>query len=375
MPSRILLVYNTSIQQSVDDLAWLIALRGYPENTLGVNFGTTAGAVTISAMQNTLKVQSLKWGGVADTFQDGVALQTALFNIAAKYAPDCVVFLTYTPVAYLESANQWTTLTGRFSQLLTPSDLFLTDVLPHGRYGCPATAGAGPSTGFNFNTELVGRSGTRVFEQAVTNAIAAEQQYNFARPLVASTGPADLLSPSLGLTQPYFAASMAQARARCPWTIDIGSSYLYADFKAGTMQPPLVIFGLCVAMSLNTGADPGNALYSNNYTVPAGGWSAHWYSFQWYWAMDFLYSGGSSALMTVGEPLADGIRDPSLILPQMLAGASLAEVLPRSRTPNSSPVYPVNSAYPGRAMSVGDPLYRPYAVQLAPPGAAAFGFM
>ncbi len=56
---------------------------------------------------------------------------------------------------------------------------------------------------------------------------------------------------------------------------------------------------------------PGTHPYSNNYVVRPGGWSCHWYSYQWSWSMDFLFNGGSAAVITVRRALAGWHSGPS----------------------------------------------------------------
>lgn len=317
------------------------------------------------------------WNGVTSSAYNGSSVHRALYNLAHDYPFDGLILSTYTPLVFVATQSPWNRpLPASLARIAWYG---LTDswqgVIANGRLGSPASM----SRSFNFTAEMVARSGMAVANQAVLNAIAAEGRYNKAEPHLLSTATSygsveetlGILGTRFGFDVAYYQSLMSYARSNgMSWTIDLGLDYGFntssaTDFALGSMREPVSVWGMCAPVSFNAGQTlpPGSHPYSGNYVVRPGGWSCHWYSYQWSWSMDYLYNGGSAAVITVDEPLADGIRDPRRILENLLAGKSLMETMPVTATPRSCPTYAVNAFnYPDCVTVLGDPLYRPYAI-------------
>ena len=388
--NAILLVYNTSIPSSHADAITYLTRRNLPVNLLGVNFGTVPTAVSqAQALASVYTVQSLVWNGVADTTFNGNTLYWGLYWAAQKYAVDGVILSTYTPLVYVNTqAPLNRPLPACFGSIvhLARFNNGLSFV-PNGRLGSPAVS----TNNFDFTTEMTTRSGTALANQAVLHAIAAESRYNRGEPHMLSTATSygsqlpslGLVNNTFGYSVAYYQSLMSYARSQgLNWTLDLGLDYAFntgsaTDFILGSLPAPIQLWGMSLPAGINDRATlvPGTHPYSNNYVVRPGGWSCHWYSYQWSWSMDFLFNGGSAAVITVSEPLSDGIRDPRRILEGVMSGLSLMETLTLSVTPRSCPAYAVNPAYPDCVTVLGDPLYRPYAVSMRPSGAASVPLM
>lgn len=386
MISNPVVVYNTSIAQSLTDAQDYLFARGLPQNLVGINFGTSEGYVPtfLNLQDGGLAVQanSVKWRGTTINAFDGESLlgcvQDETWSTLGAL-PDAILCSTYTPlVVYSGSSPPFMTLPGtlgvNFYGGVYGYSNSLAYVMPHGRLGCPATGG---NADFAFTVEMTPRAGGSILTQCYQNAIAAERNFNFSQPhVLSSTGGPYVAGGPPGFDAAYWPALMAAARSRyvnftydlCSSTYPCGTSAAN-DFLNGTVSPPIPIFGLCCPFNANGDTNaPGAHVYSNNYTVLPGGWSAHWYSFQWYWAMDFLFNGGSAAFLTVSEPLENGIHDPKQFLVAMMdQGLSLAECLTKTVAPAADSYMNVFALE--YQTVIGDPLYRPYATRARPPGA------
>jgi hypothetical protein len=294
------------------------------------------------------------------------------------YSVDGIILSTYTPLVYLATQNP--------TNRALPASLArvawyartnsMQGTVANGRLGSPASR----ANSFDHTEEMTTRSGAQIADQAVLNAIAAEGRYNKGEPHLLSTATSygstnvdvRLLGPQYGFDAAYYESLMSYARASgMSWTIDLGRDYRFnttspTDFAFGSTPERLSLWGVCLAASFNEGQalPPGEHPYSNNYVVRPGGWSCHWYSYQWAWSMDFLFNGGSAGVITVNEPQADGIRDPRRVLENLLLGRSFMDTIPPYATPRSCPTYAVNVVnHPDCVTVIGDPLYRPYAIE------------
>lgn len=388
--NAILLVFNSSIPSSYTDAITYLARRNLPMNLLGVNFGTVPTVVTqAQALASVYTVQSLIWNGVADTSFNGNTLYWGLYWTAQKYAVDGVILSTYTPLVYANTQSPINRpLPATFGAIVYLARFNNgTSVIPNGRLGSPSHS----ANNFSFATEMTTRSGSTLANQAVLNAIAAESRYNKGEPHLLSTATSygsqnsslGMVSTTFGYTVAYYQSLMSYARSQgLNWTLDLGLDYAFntgsaTDFALGTLPAPLSLWAMCLPVGINDRATlaPGDHPYSGNYVVRPGGWSCHWYSYQWAWSMDFLFNGGSAAVVTVSEPLSDGIREPRRILEGVLSGLALMETLTLAVNPRSCPAYVVNPAYPDCVTVLGDPLYRPYAVSARLSGAASVPLM
>jgi len=411
--SNPLILYNSSISQSLTDAQTYITTRGLPTNLAGFNFGSVGTFVPNDTNWQdgtvTLTANSYKNNGVTITSYDGQPLgfnfsspvgfsSCALVNILTTAFYDAILLSTFTPLAYFSTfldggtnipfsallayipGNFASTASlraySRYISLRSPTAVF-PRVMPHGRIGCPASYTPNSTfPTFDFTVEMVPRVGGTIVSQAVNNAVVAEKTYNFGKPHVTSSLGGAFVSGGFGFTAAYWTSLMAKMRAAvCNWTIDIGNGYAAqnyfggttnaADLWNGTLAPAISMWALCGAFNMNGSAGsntgdqnvPGSHVYSANYTVVAGGWSAHWYSYQWFWTFDFLYNGGSAGFITVTEPASTGNMDPLTVLTFLLGGYSLCEVLMLCSISDGLSDTRSNE----RLTVVGDPLYRPYA--------------
>lgn len=384
-----LIIYNTDIPQSLADAENYLAARGLPLNVVGVNFtsiGTTEP--TFAELLNgpfVVQPGTYRVNGVVTSTYDGVSVLWFMYQAwYSKALFDALLMSTYTPLRYYDGSlhRPLVSFLGANIESTAPT---WSGIIPNGRLGCPAAYASGISPTFDFTVEMTPRQGGTILEQALINALAAEQRFNYREPhVLSSTGGPYVANAAPGFNAAYWPGLMSAARDRhvnitydlCSSDYPCGSSSAN-DFLNGSVAPPMPIFALCCPFNANgqAGANqgdqnlPGQHLYSNNYTVRSGGWSAHWYSWQWFWAMDFLYNGGSAAFLTVQEPYERGIRDPKQFLVGMMdQGISLAECLQTSVSPAADSYYSV--MYIDHQTVVGDPLYRPYATRAPLPGAA-----
>ncbi len=383
-----LIIYNTDIPQSLVDAANYLAARGLPLNVVGVNFTSSGTAEpTFTELGNgtfTVQPGTYRINGVVTRTYDGASIlsfmQQAWF---LKSLFDAVLMSTYTPLRGYDGSlhRPLVSYLGYNIESTAPA---WSGIIPNGRLGCPAAYTSGFNPTFDFTVEMVPRQGGTILEQALTNALAAEQRFNYREPhVLSSTGGPYVAGSAPGFNSAYWPALMSAARGRhvnitydlCSSAYPCGSSSAN-DFLNGSVSPPMPIFALCCPFNANgqAGANqgdqnlPGQHVYSSNYAVRSGGWSAHWYSWQWFWAMDFLYNGGSSAFLTVQEPYEGGIRDPKQFLVGMMdQGMSLAECLQTSISPAADSYSSVQ--FLDHQTVVGDPLYRPYAISAPRPGA------
>ena len=391
-----LLVYNTGIARSLTDAESYLSARGLPLNVVGINFGAVGTYVPTysnpllggsggNLSDGTLSVQAgtFKWQGISYSTFDGLDLLDFLqyYNKwqAFSPSPDAIVCSTYTPLVaggggiyYILPAVLGVNFSGGVIGTLYDPQYSV----PHGRLGCPANIGDASA---NFVTEMTPKGGGSIAQQCYNNAIAAERAFNFRLPHVLSSTGGPYVAPAPpGYDAAYWPTLMAAARSRyvnvtydlCSAAYPCGTSAAN-DFLNGVVSPPLPIFGLCCPFNANDDNNPpGSHVYSNNYIPLLGAWSAHWYSFQWYWSLDFLYNGGSAAYTTIAEPYENGIHDPKQFLIGLMSGLSMAECLPWSVSPAADSYVDVSTCQ--RQTVIGDPLYRPYAIQTPLPGAAYF---
>jgi hypothetical protein len=342
--ANVLFIHNTAIPASLAAAEWYVAQRGLQANYLGIDFGVTAytdnGAVTLA---------SFIWNGSAAPF-DSVSYQGIAFaQLAQAYPFDGVIMSAYTPM--IDSPLPTTPLAAFYAGRAMSARGAPGDVLPNGRLGSPASAS---SNWGNFATEMIARSGALAFEQSVTRAIESEAGFNKQLPV---WGISTATGNVFGFTASYNAGSIAQAQALgCTVTLDMAS--VCPNFSTVPQANPWDVMALCAALDMNAAGEPGAHPYSSNYAPLPGACAAVWYSYQWYFGMDFVWNGGSAAVITTAEPQADGTRDPVLILPQLLAGSTMMEVLPKSATPRGSPVWPVIE--PAKVTILGDPLAAPF---------------
>ncbi len=376
--NAVLFIFNTDLPNSLVDALTYCARRHLPWNLLGINFGTTPSSVGQSQILGTsIAVQTFMWNGVTSSIYNGRSVQAAVSDISNFYAVDGLILSTFTPLVFVATQPPWNRpLPASLARVAWNAQMnSWRGLIANGRLGSPASM----SGSFSSNVEMTTHSGAKLADQAVLNAIAAEGRYNKGEPHLLSTatsyGSVDdalgIVGAKFGFDVAYHQALMSYARTNgMSWTIDLGLDYRFntaqpTDFALGSMREPVSLRGMCSPVSFNAGhtLSPGAHPYSNNYVVRPGGWSCHWYSYQWAWSMDFLFNGGSAAVITVDEPLADGIRDPRRILENLMAGKSMMETIPLTATPRSCPTYAVNASnYPDCVTVLGDPLYRPYAV-------------
>jgi hypothetical protein len=382
--SNVLIIHNSSTAQSLTDAQSYVSQRGLKANYLGVNWGTSQTFPTKAQMTDgTYTIQSLTWDNVSDSSFNGKNLgaATGLKAVGRKYPMDGVILSTYTPMTYEPSNGSYQlTVPGAMGLWLTAgsdSDVGVRG-LPNGRLGCPLNT----SSQFFWTTEMTTRSGQSAFTQCVGNAIAAESTYNLKAPHFSSTatgvnGGATILSTGASFfNASYYTTLMAAIRAKCSWTVDLGADYPFmtvgaSDFLNGVTSSPLTLFALVGSLDFNnpTSGGPGGMQYSNNYRVVSGGWTAVWFSNQFYWALDFIYNGGSTVFTTINEPFSDGIRDPATIFNQ-LAVQQLSMMECTAPLVGSTLAYQNTAAVSSARLTVvGDPLYRPYLRQTPNPAA------
>lgn len=384
-----LIMYNTDIPQSKIDAENYLSARGLPFNVVGINF-TSNGSFepdTAQLSDGTLTIQAgtFIWNGSAVTQYDGYTLASFLgFAGATATTLDALLMSTYTPLRFYDGSLHYP-LVAHLAIMVWVDNHSYVAVMPNGRLGCPAGYGSGINPIFDFTVEMTPRGGGTILDQVLTNALAAETRCNFREPhVLSSTGGPYVAGGPPGFNAAYWPTLMAAAQDNYTnITYDLCSSAYPCgtgdgdDFLNGSVVPPLPIFGLCCPFNANGQAGayqgdqnaPGAHVYSNNYLVRPGGWSTHWYSWQWFWAMDFLYNGGSAALLTVQEPTEIGIRDPKQFLVAMMEkGLSMAECLDITVSPAADSYN--SMIYFDRQTIVGDPLYRPYATRAQLPAAA-----
>jgi len=359
-------------------------------NLLGVNFGTSSTTVSQSQILGTaFTVQTFMWNGVTSSTYNGSSIQGTLYSLSRIYSLDGLVLSTHTPLVFVATQPPWNrplpAALGRVAWYAQTNAW--SGLIANGRLGSPASM----NSSFDLSLEMTTRSGSKVADQSVLNGVEAEHRYNRSEPHLLSTatsygsmeGSLGIRGTHYGYDVAYYESLMTFARSNgMSWTIDLGRDYAFnsanpTDFALGSMREPVSLWGVCLPMSMNLGQAlaPGSHPYSNNYVVRPGGWSCHWYSYQWAWSMDFLFNGGSAAVITVSEPLSDGIRDPRRILEGAISGLTLMETLTLAVSPRSCPAYVVNPVYPDCVTVLGDPLYRPYAVSSRPSGAASVPLM
>lgn len=381
MLANVLLLSNASIAQSALDANWYIGLRGLKDHHLRITMGNTERTFTSTELNGcVVATNGLTWDGQVISDFDGMGVFNALQSIVTDggMRMDGLIASTHTHMTQAATVNG--TISGVLAQACNQRLAGVTsDVIPHGRLGAPSGNLEDP------RFEMVARSGTRMVEQAVANAIAAETRYNKFEPHWLSTASAGslLLGDQYGFDAAYYAELMSFARAQgLNWTVDVGLDYHHGtadadDLLDGVTPGPPNLFMWCMPnSSWNEPVPYTDPVYKDNFHIRPGGWSCHWYSNQQIWARYFLWNGGSAAFSTVGEPLTTGIRDPRQVLAGMLSGLSLMECVPRAVCPDGSPVWPVETAGngPARWLPIGDPLYRPYAVQSPLPVAAPAPF-
>lgn len=394
MLQNVLIIHNSSNAQSLTDAQAYVAARGLSANYMGVNWGTVNNVPTNAQMNDgTYSIQSLVYKGVADTSFNGINLGNSggLKAVQSKYKFDGVILSTLTPMQY-KPAN-WNPGAG-FPYLTIPGAMglwlttgldadFAVPGLPNGRLGCPHDT----ASAFNWNTEMTVRAGGSALTQCVTNGVASEANYNVNLPILTCSGLGTQGGASGGATNnistfaatffdsTYFAKFYATLAEPNTITTDLGNVFpfwtsLSYDFINGVVPTPINLYALIGPLDFNNPAltDPTTGSYSNNYRVQAGGWTLAWYSFQFYWAMNFIYNGGSAAFTTIEEPFAQGIIDPLQTYLKLLAGASMMECVgplnygtDLACATNSSAVSGGLRVSSARQTVLGDPLLRPFA--------------
>lgn len=356
-----LLVCNSSLSQSTTDAQSLLTAYGLPDNRLHIAFGSGGNPNVLETQlaDGTYTVAAFYYHGVRDYSFDGHAVITAIYReIPRSYTFDGVICSTLTPYPLTRSNGAIVTLPGFLAlRMYTGQTGAAGDVLPNGRLGCTNTDSWGL-------IELVGKSGNRVVDQAITQGRAAELVYNFARPVITTSDPKGV---PYGFTSAYAATKIAAfGAAGCNVISDVWpiKPLLFADGTnppaAGTV-PPVDVFAIAGGVWANSQqGSPGTLITSNNFNLQPGAWASIWFSNQWGFAMDFLWNGAVAAFMNDFEPGADGIRDPFLIMQKLLTGSSVMECLPLSAVPNSAPTYPADTNEPDRISVCGNPLYQPY---------------
>jgi hypothetical protein len=374
----VLIVTNSSIPASLADAQTYCALRGLPVNIVQIAFGTTSAAtISEAGMANgTYAVTGAFLNGSASSAYNSLSAYAACGQVMAALSLSCVLFSTYTPVQFATSDGSFAipALVAAYASADQGQNYF-SDGWGWGRLGAPRQNPAN-AYGWEWENEQTTRSGARVFDVCVPQAIAAEQQNNYGKPVMASTGVAggtgtvgvSILGDAYGFTTAWYQSYMAEIRQTFSSTLDMQVDYPFDtnaadDWYRGSAPRPCSVFAFCAPFSLQatvpaSGLVAGSQPYSDSYTVLPGGWSCHWYSWQIFFALDFLRNGGAAAVTTVYEPTAAGIRNPREFLTALRTGISMARAMsyPMSASPVSGLTFP---AY---QMPMGDPLYRPYAV-------------
>jgi hypothetical protein len=391
IPVNPLIVYNSSVAQSLTDAQWYWQKRfgNTNYNLIGFAFGTTYqgyGETNFSYYAATGPVVwpcgAAYYGGtnVTSTYtgQSPHAALTALY--AAQPTIDAVVCSTFTPVQlFADSTGQGTTLPGYIGIDLSQATL----PIPNGRLGCPGASAElipkGLSGATQATTYPVGGAAVSVSSmvyQCVTNAVVAEAANN----ATLNHWGTSVEQYAGHITAAYNASILSYWSGQNINTVDLGgvtgtaanvaysgtNGFIPSSFTPGvptqTVTTLVPAFAFCLgdndfnSYSYGPGLEP----YSLNYSVSPGAWGYVWTSYNYNWAYDMLYNGASACFSTMNEPNANGLYDPlqmaQALLSQTCAMGSVMHLVAQASPLDGA----VQAVYSGHLTVLGDPLYRPY---------------
>lgn len=220
-------------------------------------------------------------------------------------------------------------------------------LIPHGRLGAP-----------NYISTSVAEVGLRggatsVYDNAVTTALAGE--------LVDNTLGEHCLTETLNYSVITAAKNkLAVDRARqlaMPTVRNMGVDYQMSEASGGSITVPNPVFATCLATPFNPNGFSFGGPLADSFSCAAGAWGFIWTSGAGAFGGDLLYDGGAAAVMTSGEPYADGMPEPQdlfILATHYQIPLMLAHFLARGNGAGST--------------VCGDPLYAPYkSTNVTPP--------
>jgi len=398
LPVNPVIIYDAQSlgNQSLLDAQWYWRTRfgNNSYNLIGINFSDWSNSNTAflsgyipqsnwASTSSGVSLSSVMYGGNVVSGYAGLSMAVGIANyFSANPSVDAVFCSTYTPVAIFPgySGNYGSTLAGYIGCTLSSGPL----PIPNGRLGAPLNNQWQAETVPRGLSTLTSGISSSLY-LATTNAIAAEKKSAAALNAWGSSTLQYIDSGGQGISAANSAANLAYMNAQNLPTVDLGGSsgtfnVNYNQWLNGTLPAGAIksLFSLLIADPdfNNDTALPGAHLYSNSYTCSAGAWGFTWTSFGYYFACDLMYNGGSGAISAFMEPLAQGLRDPGVILPYLITHRAALCTVPSQVAYAFSYPYPYTVAdeygegYGANVTAIGDPLYRPYASTALPANSA-----
>lgn len=379
MIARPVIVYNSDIAQSLTDAIAYCNRRGFSRDLLGVSLGSSdASAINLPLLYAGLAytVTAAQVAGVVTSIYTGMGSPQAVAAFCAANGNDAVFCSTHTPMQTESSSMYLPAIYGAFANG-DQSGGGAHDVKPFGRLGCPAQNVSFAASLSRVN-ELNRRGGGRVFDAVVNEAIAAENAYNFTKPIMSysgngtpysATGVGLLQGVGFGYNRAWYGVYAQKLLEQFHDVRRFETDYLSSAWYLGTLPEPFTLFAFALPFSMNVEAQTLAQPYNNSFRMLPGGFGFNWFSHPLYFGLSVMYNGGAASILGGGtaDPSAGGVRDPQVMLNALISGLSMAELMVVANVnqcePNNAFPLPFNNelTYAMRQCPVGDPAYRPFA--------------